>query len=414
MGPLERSLDSRATSWQPAELQAAFAEFEQTSHHLASSYASLERRVAELTAALNHSHQALQTELAEKERLAVRHRVLLEALPGGVIVLDGQGLVGQFNLAATDLLGRLQLGEPWVAVVARTFAPRWDDGHDISLGDGRRVNVATAALPGEPGQILLVKDVSETRHLQEQLNHHRRLSAKTELAAVLAHQVRTPLATALLQLGNMNRPGADPALQQRARGRTLEAIRQIENLVNDMLSFARGTVVDPQPIAVLHLQQEVARAVAAQAAGQEPSQKINAGFELIVEPAAAALTVCGNENALVSIVLNLINNARNALDGQGHCVLSARKLENQIEVRVCDNGPGITPALQAQIFEPFFTTRPQGTGLGLSVARAVARAHGGELALAGAQIGGAAFVLTLPSLAPHAPLQKTLSKEVLS
>ncbi len=370
MGPLERPLELRATPWQPAELQAAFAEFEQTSHHLASSYASLERRVAELTAALNHSHHALQAELAEKERLALHHRVLLEALPGGVIVLDGRGLVCQYNPAATELLGPLQLGEPWVGVVARAFVPRWDDGHDISLGDGRWVNVATAALPREPGQILLVKDVSETRHLQEQLNHHRRLSAKTELAAVLAHQVRTPLATALLQLGNMHRPGADLALQQRAHTRILEAMRQIENLVNDMLSFARGTVVDPQPISVLHLQQQVARAVASHAAGQD----VDAGFEFVVQPAAEALTVCGNENALVSIVLNLINNARNAISGQGLCVLSASAIDDRIEMRISDNGPGIPPTQQAQIFEPFFTTRPQGTGLGLSVARAVARA----------------------------------------
>jgi two-component system, sensor histidine kinase FlrB len=410
MGPLERPLESRPAPWQAAELQAAFAEFEQTSHHLANSYASLERRVTELTVALNHSHQVLEAELAEKERLALHHRVLLEALPGGVIVLDGQGLVRQYNLVATDLLGPLQLGEPWVSVVARAFAPRWDDGHDVSLGDGRRVNVATAALPREPGQILLVKDVSETRHLQEQLNHHRRLSAKTELAAVLAHQVRTPLATALLQLGNMNRPGADLPLQQRARTRTLEAMRQIENLVNDMLSFARGTVVDPQPLAVLHLQQEVARAVAAHAAGEDR----DAEFEFVVEPAAEALTVCGNENALVSILLNLINNARSALGGQGHCVLSASAADDRIEVRVCDNGPGISPALEAQIFEPFFTTRPQGTGLGLSVARAVARAHGGELTLADPQRGGATFVLTLPRVSPVTQLKKALSKESLS
>ncbi len=412
MGPHECPTEYRPARWQPAELQAAFAEFEQTSHQLANFYATLEQRVVELTEALNRSHRALEAELVEKERLAARLSVLLEALPGGVIVLDGQGQVCQYNPAATELLGSLTLDEPWIAVVERAFAPRWDDGHDISLGDGRRVNVATAALPHEPGQILLMNDVSETRHLQEQLNHHRRLSAKTELAAVLAHQVRTPLATALLQLGNLNLSGVAATPQQRARSRALEAMRQIENLVNDMLSFARGTVVNPQPINVAHLQREVARAVAAQEVGLDEGSEFES-FKLTLQPAAEWLTVTGNEGALVSILLNLINNARCALVGTGHCVLSATTVAGGIELRVCDNGPGIPAALQAQIFEPFFTTHPHGTGLGLSVARAVARAHGGELSLDCTHTGGAAFRLTLPATAVAAPTEHVLSEEVL-
>ncbi len=390
MGSEESVLQMASARWQPAQLQAAFAEFEQTSQHLANFYANLEGRVAELTAALGQSHQALQAELAEKERLATRLSVLLEALPGGVVGLDAQGKVREFNPAASDLLGPMRCGEPWIDVVARAFAPRLDDGHDISVQDGRRVNVATAALPHEPGQILLIKDVTETRHLQEQLNHHRRLSAKTELAAVLAHQIRTPLAAALLQLGNLNRPNIDLALQQRARPRALDSIRQIEHLVNDMLSFARGTVVDPQPLSVAVLLQDVSRTHAA-AAGEET-------FVLKFGEPDAALHTLGNRNALVSILLNLINNAREAQQSAGECLISAAEIGGHLEIRVTDRGAGIPPALQSQIFEPFFTTRTQGTGLGLSAARAVARAHGGDLSLDPTAETGASFVLTLPSL----------------
>lgn len=401
MGPQECPLQIRPAPWQPAELQAAFAEFEQTSHHLANFYASLEQRVAELTSALNHSHQALAAELAEKERLAVRLSVLLEALPGGVIVLDGQGRVAQFNPAASELLGPLTAGEAWIAVVERAFAPRWDDGHDVSLADGRRVNVATAALPGEPGQILLIKDVTETRHLQEQLNHHRRLSAKTELAAVLAHQIRTPLATALLQLGNLNRPNATPELQQRARTRARESIRQIEHLVDDMLSFARGTVVDPAPCGAADLLHEVAQAVAAQEHGSR--------FELVIEPPPATATVTGNRHALISVLLNLVDNARHAQQGAGRCTLSVAADSSLVRLRVADCGPGVPRAQREQIFEPFFTTRAQGTGLGLAAARAVARAHGGDLVLDPVQVDGATFVLTLPlaSARENSPLAQS-------
>jgi two-component system sensor histidine kinase FlrB len=375
--------------WEPAALAVAFAEFEPASQVLASSHAGLEARVAELTAALNRSHAALAAELANKARLTARLGALRDALPAGVIVLDGSGRVAECNPAAVELLGTLAIGDAWVEVVARAFAPRWDDGHDISLVDGRRVNVATAALAHDPGQILLLTDVSETRKLQEQLNHMRRLAAKTELAAVLAHQVRTPLATALLQLGNLGRAGFSEAARERARSRAAESIRAIERLVNDMLSFARGSVVDPAPVAVHALLADVARAARA-GDGDE-------GFVLDVDCTDTALTVWGNRDALVSILSNLVDNAHKAMPAGGYCHLSAGALADQIVIRVSDSGAGVPNALRGQIFEPFFTTRPQGTGLGLAVARAVARAHGGDLQLDPSVMVGASFVMCLPA-----------------
>ncbi|MGE0336738.1 MAG: PAS domain-containing sensor histidine kinase [Gammaproteobacteria bacterium] len=388
MGQTSRRIDVTPACWPQATGLPAHTGREPGHAADGTAEPSVDRRVAELTDALHASHQVLAAELAEKERLAGRLGALLDALPGGVVVLDGQGRVAQFNPAASELLGALRVGEPWIAVVARAFAPRWDDGHDVSLPDGRRVNVSTAALPGEPGQILLLKDVSETRHLQDQLAHHRRLSAKTELAAVLAHQIRTPLATALLQLSNLARPAADTAVRQRARVRALEAIRQVEHLVNDMLTFARGTVVDPEPIAVGELLKDVCRAVAA----QEHAETL----AFTVSDAPAALCVIGNRHALVSVLLNLVDNARHAQSGAGRCDLSVAATASHVVLRVTDGGPGVPVALHEQIFEPFYTTRTQGTGLGLSAARAVARAHRGELAIDPAVTDGAAFVLTLP------------------
>lgn len=380
--------------WQPAQLAAAFAEFEAVSEHLADSYASLEQRIAELTNALAHSRTALEAELAAKQSLATRLTALLDALPGGVIVLDGRGHIAQYNPAATELLGTIALGESWVAVVARAFSPRWDDGHDVSLVDGRRVNVATAALVGEPGQILLIKDVTETRSLQAQLDHHRRLSAKTELAAVLAHQVRTPLATALLQLGNLNRRGISEAAQDHARLGALEAMRQLERLVNDMLSYARGGVLDAEPISVRTLMDDLNARVTAQA--------LEFPFELTVAPTAAALEIVGNCPALLSVMQNLIDNAR--LAQAGHLHLKVDVAHDRLQLRFMDRGPGIKPEHRARIFEPFFTTRQNGTGLGLAVARAIAQAHGGDLTLEITAQPGACFVLSLPRRQLQTPI----------
>ncbi|MFX5472275.1 PAS domain-containing sensor histidine kinase, partial [Acinetobacter baumannii] len=90
------------------------------------------------------------------------------------------------------------VGMLWREVIARCFAPREDDGHEISLRDGRRLSIATRSLNGEPGQLILLNDLTDPRRPQEQLARHERLSALGRMVASLAHQIRTPLSAALL------------------------------------------------------------------------------------------------------------------------------------------------------------------------------------------------------------------------
>lgn len=376
------------------ELAAAFAQFERASSLLTGAYVGLERRVAELNAALNASRARLERELAAKERLAARLSALLEALPAGVIVLDAQGRISAINPGATELLGDVRIGDAWRDVVARCFAPRWDDGHDVSLADGRRVNVSTQALSDEPGQILMVRDVTETRRLQEQLSHHRRLSAKTEMAAALAHQIRTPLAAALLALGPLARArGLSPA-QARGAGRALDAMRQLERLVENMLSYARGAVIDAEPLVVDALLDRLEREVRSLFPGDE--------FRVAVDRAPDRRVVHGNADALLSIMLNLVSNAHQVTAGRGALLIAARAIGDFVSIRFMDNGPGVADSDRERVFEPFFTTRGGGTGLGLSVAQAIARAHGGELTLDPEYAAGACFELTLPVGSPRA------------
>ena len=160
-----------------ASLEQAFARFNQMSTQLSESYSMLEARVTELKGQLALVSAQRMQELAEKERLAHRLQSLLDLLPGGVIVIDGQGVVREANPVARNLLGQPLVGMLWRQVIARSFAPREDDGHEISLQDGRRLSIATRSLHGEPGQLVLLNDLTETRRLQDQLSRHERLSA---------------------------------------------------------------------------------------------------------------------------------------------------------------------------------------------------------------------------------------------
>jgi two-component system sensor histidine kinase FlrB len=370
-------------------LEEAFGVFSQVSERLASSYQALEARIAQLTDELAVARSERVQEQGENGRLSNRIEHLLSALPAGVVVLDGRGRVQEYNPAAVDLLGEPLSGVAWTDVIARAFVPRAHDGHEISLRDGRLVGVATRSLDPEPGQIVLIHDLTSTRRLQEQLARHQRLSSLGEMAASLAHQVRTPLATALLYVSHLNRPQLEESDRLRVAEKILSRLRHLERLVNDMLVFARGDAQQREIIALTPLLNEIQQAL-------EP-QLNAAACHLVLSAGADGTQLQGNREALAGALLNLATNAIQACGTGGEIRLAAAVTrDGMVEISVSDNGPGIPAELQERIFEPFFTTRADGTGLGLAVVQAVTRAHGGELRLDSTPGAGATFRLRLP------------------
>ncbi|WP_312726432.1 histidine kinase dimerization/phospho-acceptor domain-containing protein, partial [Stutzerimonas kunmingensis] len=213
--------------------------FRQVSGQLGESEELLQVRVAELKGQLAEAGELRRQELEEKERLAQRLQSVLDLLPGGVIVIDGQGVVRDANPVALELLGEPLVGHPWREVIGRCFAPRRDDGHEISLRNGRRLSIATRSLAGEPGQLVLLTDLTETRRLQDQLARHERLSSLGRMVASLAHQIRTPLSTALLYASHLEQGGLSEQQQQRFAGSLKARLHELEHQVRDMLIFAR-------------------------------------------------------------------------------------------------------------------------------------------------------------------------------
>ncbi|MFC6691339.1 sensor histidine kinase [Pseudomonas lini] len=352
-------------------LEQAFALFNQMSSQLTDSYSMLEARVTELKGELAVVSAQRMQELAEKERLANRLQNLLDLLPGGVIVIDAQGIVREANPAATELLGLPLEGELWRHVIARCFAPREDDGHEISLKDGRRLSIATRSLDAEPGQLVLLNDLTETRHLQDQLARHERLSSLGRMVASLAHQIRTPLSAALLYASHLAEQELPVATQQRFAGRLKERLHELEHQVRDMLVFARGELPLTNRVTPKMLMQSL------QAAALTHVQDLPIRWQC---DSHAGELLC-NRDTLVGAILNLIENAIQASAGDVRLKVHLYTRGNNLRLCVSDSGSGIDTKVLARLGEPFFTTKTTGTGLGLTVVKAVARAHQGELQL---------------------------------
>jgi two-component system sensor histidine kinase FlrB len=364
---------------QRSELQAAFRAFGSVSEQLAGAYEALRGQVAQL-------HIELAEARAGKEHLAARLSALIEGLPGGVLVLDARGDIKESNPAALALLGEPLLGQSFSAVLARAAVRSGGIGEQTELRSGRFVSVSRREL-AEGGEVVLLADVTESHLMNVFLTRQQRLVTLGELAAGLAHQIRTPLAAALLYASQMTLPGRAAEDLSRCSEKTVASLKQLDRLVNDMLAFAHGGAAR-EPVSVSALLEQVA---------QWLRPALRSGVRLTIRTEAPGLTVRANAPSLVSAVLNLATNALQASAGDLHLELLARcTRESRAEIVVSDDGPGVPLQLRERIFEPFFTTRARGNGIGLAIVKSVVEAHAGGVRLAQTP-RGATFIIDLPA-----------------
>jgi two-component system sensor histidine kinase FlrB len=369
-----------------AAVDTALDLFNQMSRQITDSYRTLESRVNQLSGELTAETRQRQHELEEKERLADRLSTLLSALPAGVIVLDSQGAVAQCNPAAVALLGEPLEGERWVSVIQRCFAPRRDDGHEVSLKDGRRVSIEIRTMENEPGQLILLTDLTETRQLQSQLAHAQRLSAMGRMVASLAHQIRTPLSAAILYGGHLSQPDLDEELRERCASRLMSRLTHLESQVRDMLTFARGETRLAEKLS----SEQVREGLQAAADGLS----LGEGQQVSVTAHGPQILLMCNREALVGACINLVNNSLEA--GANRVALTLATAGDELEIAVVDDGPGFSQGQVNELMEAFYTTKSHGTGLGLAVVQAVVKAHNGQFSLTAMPRGGACASIRLP------------------
>jgi two-component system, sensor histidine kinase FlrB len=374
----------------PQELQQAFALFNEVSEQLTSAYAELQVKAEGLTQELAVANGELRRQYEEKEALSQRLSQLLQALPGGVVVLDANGLVEEVNPVAARLLGTPLVGESWLDVQNRALSPTLTPGEWELVGDERRVSISRNAREGTGGVILLLQDITEAHAMEAQLQRHKRLSAMGEMAAALAHQLRTPLATALLYTSNLRDANLVEEERVRFTDKALGRLRHLEALIKDMLVFVRGGKNAQENILVANLVAEVQQVMEPQMAERE--------VKFVVHDKSVGLSVLGSREALAGALTNLLANAMQACGKGGKVVLTIEpEALNQMVFKVVDNGRGIVPEILERLFEPFFTTRTEGTGLGLAIVREVAQIHGGDVTVQSKLGAGSTFSLRLPS-----------------
>jgi two-component system sensor histidine kinase FlrB len=365
---------------QRTELQAAFRAFGSMSEHLSGAFDALRGQVAQLQRDLTAAH-------AGNEHLATRLSALVKGLPGGVLVLETRGNILENNPAALELLGEPLSGQSFSTVLGRVVLTGGAPTEHTELRNGRFVNISRRELAGG-GEVVLLTDITESHLMQVFLTRQQRLLTMGELAAGLAHQIRTPLATALLYASQMTLPGRTREDLSRCGEKTISSLKLLDRLVNDMLAFAHGGAAR-ELVSVSALLEQVA---------QWLRPALRHGICLTIRTQAPDLTVRANAPSLVSAILNLATNALQAAAAADLNLelLARRSATGGAQIVVSDDGPGIPARIRERIFEPFFTTRARGNGIGLSIVKSVVEAHRGSVNLAESAVG-ATFVIDLPA-----------------
>jgi len=337
---------------------------------------------------------------------------IIEGTADAIIVRDAKGRITSWNPAAEAIFGwtaaemmgqtaqRLIAGrdEPVPAVARIDAALR--EGRTLrnletrgTRKDGTPITFSLTVAPiydaadRFAGTTGIVRDVTAIKQLELQLLERERLAAIGELAAMVAHEVRNPLAGI--------RGGCEILLEGYPAGDTrhdigVEIIHQVDRLsrtVHDLLMFARPKAMDLVPTDLHGLIERVVNML-----GDDPE---NAAIEVIRDFGDSVPVIAADGRQMEQVFLNLLLNAIQAMNHNGTLTIATRLNGRHVVATVSDTGPGIPMDKIGRIFEPFFTTRARGTGLGLAIVKKIVEAHGGRIEAASPPGSGARFMVTL-------------------
>ena len=353
-----------------------------------------------ITGASTIAHDISRRKAAE-ERLALVLRnapVLLLRLDaeGRITFAEGQPLAA-LGTAAGDLAGKPVVAlfgqEEWVVEQTRRVlsgegftaggraAGRWWENHYVPLhGPSGEVT----------GAVAVSVDVTERKEAEEKLVRQEALARLGTMAAVVAHEVKNPLAGigGAIQVLRDRLPARAP--DREILTEILGRLKGLNALVQDLLDFARPRAPRFSRIALGTTLRETAALLAADPAFSG----------LLVEIEGPDVTLVGDEDFLRDVFHNLLLNGAQVTGGKGPLSAAISVQEGRCRIVVRDGGPGVPAELAEKVFEPFFTTKHRGTGLGLSIARRLVEAHGGTLTLESPPGGGTAAVVELPVSRP--------------
>ncbi len=392
------SSTSRPALSLPPEMsvEEAIASFSAVLEDLQVSHARLEDRAAHVEAELCAANKELAAKVEELDEVKCHLESVLTSIPTGVVVYDAEGQVQAANRAALEILGADE-----EEIIGSTqwsgLAGREADGEPVEVlcSDGETRVLAhrySQVIRGQQisGAVEVIEDQSVLVRAQERMHRLDKTAALGTMAGGIAHEIRNPLHAIQGFAELLVRESAGETRATHLATRVREGVFELEAIVAGMLGIAGDGDLNLEECDVAVLV-EAACAAARRQCGDLDRWTITVDVD-------AGLLIADRIKVRQAL-RNLIANACDVQPDGGAVSISATPTADGVEFRVSDAGPGLRPQDIHRLCDPFFTTRAEGTGLGLALVQRVAQLHAGafEPDPNAAALGGASFVLTIPS-----------------
>ena len=338
-------------------------------------------------------------------------RQVLASMANGLVSIDIKGRIVSYNSLALDLLDLddaeaqnmdfqdvIDIHDNAIQQTLQNCIPVIEQEISYKQKSGKTIPMALSATPIKneegtcEGAVIVLRDLSEIKQLEEKVRRSEKLAAIGELASGVAHEIRNPLSSIRGFAQFLKHALKDKPRDQQYAETMVTEVDRINNVVTDLLTFARPMEADLKPTDIAELVEHAVRLVEADAKSHIVDIHINI---------AELLEFKLDANQMTQALLNLLLNSLQAVKQRGYIEIGAEPNSRNSGIRIWieDDGPGITKDQIEKIFEPFFTTRETGTGLGLSIVHKIVENHNGEIRVESPPDGkrhGSRFTIILP------------------
>lgn len=412
---------SKATVPDPVyeQLQRAFDDFQIRSEKLSKAYAAMQEDFKKINLELDSKNRELEESLVKQEEIQTYLNSILESMNNGVISVDMEGKITQFNKAASEITGYKPS-----AVIGKSY---YDVFGDNSLSDNNVMNVLasdkghkrdekviwhknsnpvnvsfqSAILKDQKsrrlGAVEIFSDISRIKALEEEMLQNKTMAALGEMAATVVHEIRNPLGAMGVWASLLDRDLDKGDSRRETLSKIIDALARLNHIVSNLLVYSRPFKGQFREVLLQDILNETVNFIDIEAERIGNKVEIN---KILDE--SSPLYVLADPEKLQQMIMNLCLNAVQAMPDGGTLTVSCnepqRKNKEYASFSISDTGIGIEKDCIDKIFDPFYTTKENGTGLGLAIVKKFVDHHSGYLNIKSVVNEGTTIQVFLPQI----------------